>query len=278
MERTAQGPIATLPPQKSLVLPREKVIPEPKPQTRWEKFAEEKGIDDKKRSRMVWDDVEQKWAPRYGFKRAYDDTSIPIMEVKGNDDPYADPWEKKRAEKQERVAKNSLQRERNDERNDRRVSGMKSGIPVDLPGSKNKAPMQKGKDGVQKALSLAQHSTASMGKFDVKRVGEPTMRKPAGMRREKVSNDNTASGLNAEKERSAKIIKHVIAVAERPFKPSIKGDRGLRIEARKRSREFHPLDDTPFENLGGGDAGEYKKKKGRAAAGKMTKITRKRAM
>ena len=51
---------------------------------------------------------------------------------------------------------------------------------------------------------------------------------------------------------------------------------GERIEARKRSREFHPLDDAPFENLGGGEAGGYRKKKGRAAAGKMTKVTKKR--
>jgi regulator of ribosome biosynthesis len=269
------GPVATLPPQKSLILPREKVIPEPKPETRWEKFAKDKGIEDKKRSRMIWDDIEQKWAPRFGYKRAYDDTSIPIMEVKPHENPFEDPWERKRAEKQARVAKNTVQRERNEERSDRRVNGIKSGIPVDLPGSSK--PMQKGKDGVRQALSLAQHSTASMGKFDVKRVGEPTMHKQKGTRREKVSNDNTASGLSAEKERSAKIIKHVIAVAERPMKPNVKGDRGLRIEARKRSREFHPLDDTPFENLGGGDAGEFRKKKGRAAGGKMTKITKKRA-
>ena len=44
----------------------------------------------------------------------------------------------------------------------------------------------------------------------------------------------------------------------------------------KRRREFHPLDDSPYENMGGGEAGDYKKKKGRAAAGKSKKMTKKR--
>ena len=37
-------------------LPREKKIPEAKAQTKWEKFAESKGIQKRKRSRMVFDE------------------------------------------------------------------------------------------------------------------------------------------------------------------------------------------------------------------------------
>jgi len=37
-------------------LPREKKIPEAKSQTKWEKFAESKGIQKRKRSRMVFDE------------------------------------------------------------------------------------------------------------------------------------------------------------------------------------------------------------------------------
>ena len=35
---------------------------------------------------------------------------------------------------------------------------------------------KRGKDGVRKALQLAQHSTASMGRYDEKRSGEPEMK------------------------------------------------------------------------------------------------------
>ena len=99
-----------------LLLPREKTLPEVAPETKWEKFAREKGIEKKKRGRMVWDDVEQKWAPRFGFKRAYDENDVPIVEMKANDDPNADPWEQRAAEKRERVAVNAGKRAKNEER------------------------------------------------------------------------------------------------------------------------------------------------------------------
>ena len=49
--------------------PREKPCPEPKPETRWEKFAKEKGIKKRKRERMIWDKDTESWRPRYGYKR-----------------------------------------------------------------------------------------------------------------------------------------------------------------------------------------------------------------
>merc|ERR1712110_1074888 len=51
-EQTRTGAIATLP-QPETILPREKPIPKPKPLTRWQKFAQEKGIRKQKRSKMV---------------------------------------------------------------------------------------------------------------------------------------------------------------------------------------------------------------------------------
>jgi len=57
-------------PEPTTALPREKPLPKPKPQTRWEKFAAEKGITKKKRSKMVWDESAQRWAPRFGFGKA----------------------------------------------------------------------------------------------------------------------------------------------------------------------------------------------------------------
>merc|ERR1712010_268390 len=43
-------------PKPQTVLPREKPVPKPKPLTRWQKFAQEKGITKQKRSKMVWDE------------------------------------------------------------------------------------------------------------------------------------------------------------------------------------------------------------------------------
>ena len=105
---------AKLPPP-SYVLPREKPVPKPKTLTKWEKYAKEKGIDKKKKKdRLVWDDVLQKWIPQFGYKKAQAEAeknwAIP---VKHNADPNEDPYEKLAEDKREKVAKNELQRLRN---------------------------------------------------------------------------------------------------------------------------------------------------------------------
>jgi regulator of ribosome biosynthesis len=94
-------------PSETSVLPREKRIPEPKPETRWEKFSKEKGIKNKKRERMVYEEDTQEWKPRFGYKRAKNGVEDhAIVEVKAGQDPFADPWAEARVEKKERVAKN----------------------------------------------------------------------------------------------------------------------------------------------------------------------------
>ena len=39
-----------------------------KPATKWEQFAKKKGIVKKKKERLVWDDEEKKWKPRFGYR------------------------------------------------------------------------------------------------------------------------------------------------------------------------------------------------------------------
>ena len=52
-------------------------------ETRWDRFAKEKGITGSKRSRNVWDDDMKEWRPRHGFKRANDGVlNHAIVEVK----------------------------------------------------------------------------------------------------------------------------------------------------------------------------------------------------
>ena len=52
---------------------------------RWEKFAQEKGIQKKKRSVKVWDEDNQEWRRRFGYQRAGDTRDIPIVEAKASD-------------------------------------------------------------------------------------------------------------------------------------------------------------------------------------------------
>ena len=89
-------------------MPRATKVPEPKPETKWEKFAKEKGIKKKKRERMVFDENNQEFRPRFGYKGANSGIEeIPIVEVKPGQDPFADPWAEARTDKKARVKKNT---------------------------------------------------------------------------------------------------------------------------------------------------------------------------
>ena len=63
------GVLLTLPPCTT-PLPREKHLPAPKQETKWEKFAKKKGIKDKKRGegKMVYDEAKGEWVPKWGYK------------------------------------------------------------------------------------------------------------------------------------------------------------------------------------------------------------------
>ncbi|RYH31833.1 hypothetical protein EON65_01840 [archaeon] len=52
-ETAETGPVCILPTKETFALPRFTKIPEPKPETKWEKFAREKGIKKTKKDRMV---------------------------------------------------------------------------------------------------------------------------------------------------------------------------------------------------------------------------------
>jgi hypothetical protein len=77
------GRVAQLPPPTT-VLPRAKPIPKPREPTKWEKFAQQKGITKHKRSREVWDEESQDFKRRFGFKGVKDDQPA-IMDAKPSD-------------------------------------------------------------------------------------------------------------------------------------------------------------------------------------------------
>jgi len=199
-EKTDVGPLAKLPSVETK-LPRSLPPPAVKKLSKWEEFALQRGIEPKtKQSRKVFDDDTGEWKHLTGSlqnKANAGPESWPIIEVKKNDDPMADPWEKLREEKKGRVNKNVENRMRNAERegtldkgsanrlvkhNSRlekqrdiakdkdRARGLVApvGIPMDFKGDQ-----KRGKPSTQLALRATQVSTASLGKFDKQREGEP---------------------------------------------------------------------------------------------------------
>ena len=197
----------------TFILPSQKPPPLPKQETKWEKFAKAKGIslNDSKRSRKVWDEATGSWMFRHGYEKANKkDNEWPIMEVGANDNPYDDPWEKLREDKREKVEKNVANRMRNEERagninkgaTNRQMKGrqqaiaagkeggkkdssssslsLPTGLPVDLLNTNNPSQTNnkmRGKKSTLDALTAVQRSTASLGKFDQMREGEPERKK-----------------------------------------------------------------------------------------------------
>ncbi|XP_005096118.1 ribosome biogenesis regulatory protein homolog [Aplysia californica] len=179
-------------PEPKTWLPREKPVPKKKPLTKWQEYAKSKGILNKKKSRMVWDELSQEYKPRWGYKRANDDTQEWAIEVPDNADPMEDQFAKRKNAKKERVAKNELQRLRNIARS------QKSKVPgVGL------TPTEKpSKDQLSKALAVAHKSTASIGKFTDRLPKE----KPSRFTGKKRKFEPSIGNLKSEKEKQLNLI------------------------------------------------------------------------
>nr|CAH7756914.1 unnamed protein product [Callosobruchus chinensis] len=181
-ERVEEAIVAKLPAPK-MVLPRMKPVPKPKPLTKWQQFAKDKGIQKKKKGKLSWDEQLQKWVPLYGFKRAKSDKEKNwLLEVPGNADPLEDQFAKKVEAKSERVAKNELQRLRNIAKA-RKIAVPRVGV-VNPDASSAKD--------LQTAVTVAKASTASLGKFQDKLPKEKEARGiselvPGGTRKRKLA-------------------------------------------------------------------------------------------
>ncbi|KAI8836613.1 ribosome biogenesis regulatory protein-domain-containing protein [Chytridium lagenaria] len=148
-QSTTNDTMAILPPPKTH-LPRSKPVPTDKPQTRWEKFADAKGIaKKKKKSRMEFNEEAQEYRPRHGYKSegAMDDW---LIEVPGN-----------AACRQ----KHSRQR-----RNTEEAEVLKKGGNV----------FEHKKNSLKKEISQANVSTASIGKFNKSVKGEENIKMSKG--------------------------------------------------------------------------------------------------
>ena len=167
-------------PPPTTKLPREKPLPKPRPLTRWERFAKEKGIVKKKRSKMVWDEDHQRWAPRYGYGRANNTKEAPwLIEAKPGDDPSVDPFEVRAEARKERLGKQKRQEERN-RLEASHAAGLRPAKGTDGAGKGGKGGKGGGglrgserKEYLDGAIAAAQGSTASAGVFDRRLENEP---------------------------------------------------------------------------------------------------------
>jgi regulator of ribosome biosynthesis len=269
--------------------------PAPKKDTKWEKFAREKGIplNREKRSQKVFDEVSGEWKFRHGYQKANEQKEWPIMEVNPNDDPNADPWEKEREAKRTRVNKNTESRMRNEERAGNMKKGttthflksrektreagkagggasIPAGVPVDLRsargGDETLSAAQRGKNSISAALKATQRSTASLGKFDKIREGEPEKKKAVTtVKKRKLETSTDRKVMASEGERGMKVLKSVID-----------GGGVAKEKARKKGELAKGETAYDYDYDDGLGASSFRKKKGRAGAGKLKKMTRKR--
>ena len=97
--------------EKRRILPRFKQM-KPRQQTKWEKFAQAKGIQNKKKQRVQYNEETEDYRPTHGYKnygKEEKDMSGWLKEVKH----YEDPFEQEREDKKKRVEKNEGQRLKN---------------------------------------------------------------------------------------------------------------------------------------------------------------------
>jgi len=182
-------------PAPSTILPREKKVPTAKPPTKWEKFAKSKGISNKKRGRMIFDEESKTWKPRFGYQRGKDDTKEWCLEVPENGDPNEDQFEKRLTAKKERIAKNELQRLHNVKRNLKDSGGGGGGNAAQQPDKKRL------KEELKKDIDLAKVSTASLGKFQEKLPKEKDNKKQGKKR----TFEAVTGSVQSEKDRALEV-------------------------------------------------------------------------
>ncbi|GFT19852.1 ribosome biogenesis regulatory protein homolog [Nephila pilipes] len=182
-------PVAKLP-QPTTVIPREKPVPKPKAETKWEKFAKDKGIKKTRRDRVVWDSTTKDWKPRFGYQSIKNKNADWIKEIPDNGDQNIDYFAKAKEEKKERIAKNEYQRLRN--------IAVASKVKVTNLESVDRAD----KHQLARSLKAAKTATASLGRYTKKLTKE---RAPKDKMKPRQFNVNIPKNIKEEKEHSLKI-------------------------------------------------------------------------
>ncbi|CDW57558.1 ribosome biogenesis regulatory protein [Trichuris trichiura] len=215
-------------PAPAFHLPREKPVPKMKPPTKWEEYAKLKGIQRRKKSRMVWVQEANEWRPRWGYKRANDDTKDWLIEISDKDNPVEDYFAERMEAKKERIAKNELQRLKNIAR-----SVKESCLPDIAVGPQSQV---KTKQQAFEKIERARKSTASVGIFQERLRGEKLPKGPSKKRR---FLPNEVSGAS-EKERYLNLLQKMDKRTD-----ILNVDRAIRLQ-RKEGQEANHV--TNMEN------------------------------
>ncbi|KAG9395879.1 Ribosomal biogenesis regulatory protein [Carpediemonas membranifera] len=185
------GSVFILPP-RSEVLPRALAPPKPKKPTKWEKFAQEKGI--KKRTRMernVLDKSTGQFTPRFGMKaKRVEDDWLMVDKMNAKYEEGEDPFLVAKQGRKERVAENAKKAKQNTFRAER-------GTPA----------ASKRKTDIMHSLSAAKLGTASQGLFDAKIANEPAQK---SHKRRHFQENFSKGGQSAERDAQAKILGKVL--------------------------------------------------------------------
>ena len=197
-ETTEVGPVVRLDKLEFVeMMPRMMPLPKPKVKSRWDKFAEERGVDKKKRSRIVWDEASKDWVPRWGANSVKHKAEKQnwLIEVPANSSE--DPFEKKRVAAQLVSAKQKLR----EARNKVEISGerLPAGVNVGLVQGK-----KRNKETLDEVLKRAQVSSGSAGKFD-RRIQNEKIVKEQGKKKTLLS-----SNTGKEKDQALKIMNSVL--------------------------------------------------------------------
>lgn len=146
-------------PKATYSLPRARKLPEPRQLTKWEQFAKAKGIKKTKKDKKVWDETLDKWVPTFGYQKYKADKDKDwVLEVPKNIDPMTDMFQKKKDLKNEKIAKNEIQRMKNIARAQK----------IDMPRSGLVSEDAATAKDLLVAATIAKASTASVGKFQEK--------------------------------------------------------------------------------------------------------------
>ncbi|CAL8467031.1 g6567 [Coccomyxa elongata] len=274
-EAALEGRIAHLP-APTTPLPRAKPLPQPRAPTKWEAFAQRKGIVKKKRSKEVWDEDTGEYRRRFGYKRAGDESEVRIIEASADDKVGEDPFTKLKQEKRERV-KDQQKRQLQNIKASAKAVGSSAAVPPTLKLAAALPAHGKGKptkrkdmhDDIKQASRQAGVSTASMGKFDERLPGEKPGERVISSKRQKFDPVSGKSGTELKK--AAGLVDRIIREHADDIMDADKAVRRVEAERHSQLASAQAQDSDEEQRRPSREGDKSKKSRGRGGKATSTK-------